>query len=303
MPTREIKLGDMLSGLIERGGYSRNRQPIVDAIGVTPAALSQYALDKTRPSFQKLVALANFFGVSLDYLVFGQPVGAPVDHGPMLRYIDRALSDSHARASRHSDLVTRIGRVLADRVDAVAHNLAETATASREGLIQHDEVLRVERYCLQADIVTMSLGANVIDFADGRPAAGSFLEVVVANLVKGCKYRFLLAGEPRTLQESVADFRMLLAENGAGDHAQGCSFRRTVMPVLAGAGLYRLAASFELEEPGLHTQFNRYVAEGGWLGYVNRPNSDSNAAMIMSDAHTVLARRAFEPLWQASVIL
>ena len=73
MIKKEVKLETMLDSLIERGGYSRNRQPILDSINVTAAALSQYVRGPTRPSFDKLVALADFFGVSLDYLVYGEP--------------------------------------------------------------------------------------------------------------------------------------------------------------------------------------------------------------------------------------
>src|SRR3954471_11407893 len=77
---REVKLGQTLSSLIERGGYSGNRRDILNALDISPAALSQYARDQTRPSFQKLVALADFFGVSLDYLVYGE-LGQPTqDH-------------------------------------------------------------------------------------------------------------------------------------------------------------------------------------------------------------------------------
>jgi hypothetical protein len=58
---RAVKLEAMLSSLIERGGYSRNRQPILDAVQISAAALSQYARGQTRPSFQKLIELAAFF--------------------------------------------------------------------------------------------------------------------------------------------------------------------------------------------------------------------------------------------------
>lgn len=91
MIKREVKLETMLNSLIERGGYSRNRQPILDSIHVTAAALSQYTRGRTRPSFDKLTALADFFGVSLDYLVYGEPTSTPVDPAPITRYVEQAL--------------------------------------------------------------------------------------------------------------------------------------------------------------------------------------------------------------------
>jgi len=303
--SRIVKLDEMLRALIERGGYSRNRQAICDQVGISPAALSQYALGKTRPSFEKLVALAQFFGVSLDYLVFGEPVSAPVDAAPFARFFEQALSEVRAQSSRHSDLVTRIGRVLADRVDEVARELVDqSATAGREGLIEFDEILRVERYCRKADIVTTSLGANVIEAAEG-PAAGQFLEVVGANLMKNCSYRFLLVGPAADYRESVSAFRQLLTEYGAGDQARArCEFRCTESPVLALVGLYYLDVPvLELEEPGLATQFAPYLDQQNLLGYVNRANDEARAAMLMSGEHMKLACNAFDELWSAGLTL
>lgn len=228
-----VKLEAMLSSLIERGGYSRNRQPILDAVQISAAALSQYTRGQTRPSFQKLIDLGAFFGVSLDYLVYGEPVAPVVDPGPLARYVEHALADVQARASRHSDLLTRIGRVLADRIDGVAEELANSDTAGREGLIQHDEVLRVERYCRSADIVTMTLTLDVIQVSGANPAAGQFLQVVAANLVKG--------GGETAQDDTVASFRSLLTSSIPGDHLHGnLAFGRAAMPITAGAGLYEL---------------------------------------------------------------
>ena len=79
---REVKFGAMLESLIERGGYSRNRKKILSRLGISAAALSQYIRGQTWPSFAKLLAIADFFDVSLDYLVYGQPAsGAVADYG------------------------------------------------------------------------------------------------------------------------------------------------------------------------------------------------------------------------------
>ncbi len=306
MQNREVKLEEMLSSLIERGGYSRNRQSILDAVGVSAAALSQYVRGQTRPSFQKLIDLGAFFGVSLDYLVYGEPLAPAVDPSPLARYVEHALADVQARTSRHSALLTRIGRVLADRIDSVARELANSDTAGREGLMQQDEVLRVERYCRRADIVTMTLTLDVIHMSGTDPVAGQFLGVVAANLAKGTKYRFLLPGGGAVHDNAVASFRSLLAASDVtGDHLHGnLAFGRATMPVTVGAGIYQLdVAAFEREEPALFTQFSKYLSDDHWIGYVTRPNADSNADMLMSCDHAKHARAAFESLWASRVDL
>jgi len=293
----------MIATLIERGGYSRNRQAILESVGITAAALSQYTRGHTKPSFQKLLALAEFFGVSLDYLVYGEPVSAPVDHsGTLVRYVERSWADVQSRAARHTDLLARIGRVVADRIDDVARELAQSPTAGREGLIEQDEVLRIERWCRQADIVATDLGPDIIDVADDNAEEGQFLQVVADNLAKGCKYRFLLVGELSARSETVPRFRAMVAARVGGDRLnENCAFRRTSLPVIGGSGLYRLdAAVLAREEPALLNQFARYLFNGTWLGYLNRPNEESNADMLMSPGFTERARDTFEALWGAA---
>ncbi|HEV7649968.1 MAG TPA: helix-turn-helix domain-containing protein [Actinophytocola sp.] len=298
---REVKLEAILNSLIERGGYRRNRQAILEAVGITAAALSQYTRGRTRPSFQKLVALADFFGVSLDYLVYGEIGGTPVNDSALAKYVEHALSDVQSRASRHSALLARIGRVLTDRIDAVAGELVDSRTAGLEGLIEQDEVIRVERYCRQADIVATDLSPNIIDVADGDTVAGQFFQVVTANLFNGCRYRFLLAG---VNAERVARFRQMLLDAVGGDRLnENCAFRRTVLPVMDGAGLYQLdTTALAIEEPALFNQFSKYLLDSTWLGYVNRPNDDSKADMLMSPGYTQRARVAFDTLWRGAVV-
>jgi transcriptional regulator with XRE-family HTH domain len=300
---RKVKLDDMLHRLIERGGYSRNRQAILESVGITAAALSQYTRGHTRPTFHNLVALADFFNVSLDYLVYGEPTSAPPEGGATVaRYVERALADVQSRTTRHSDLVARIGRVLTDRIDGVARELANSPTAGREGLIEQDEVLRMERYCRQVDIVATDLGPNIIAAADGGAEAGQFFQVVVANLARGCRYRFLLTGDASAKPDVVPRFRKMVTEAVGGDQVnEYCSFRRAAHPVMAGSGIYELdITTLAAQEPGLLTQFSAYLFNGTRLGYLNRPNEVSNADMLMSPSYTQRARGTFQALWSAA---
>jgi transcriptional regulator with XRE-family HTH domain len=292
----------MLNSLIERGGYTRNRRPILESVDVTAAALSQYTRGRTRPSFEKLLTLADFFGVSLDYLVYGEPASTPVDHGPIARYVEQALHEVQAQTNRHSDLVARIGRLLVDRIDNVANEIIDSRTAGVEGLIDEEDILKIERYCQQADIIATDLGPNIITMGGAGPVPGRFFQVVIANLTRGCTYRFLLGGELSVRSEAVSHFRELIAEAIGGDTLnENCSFRRTVFPVMGGGGLYRLdVPTFSMEQPWLFAQFGKYLVNGSWLGYLNRPNHDSAADMIMSPDYTDRACGTFEALWSAA---
>jgi transcriptional regulator with XRE-family HTH domain len=297
---RQVKLETMLNSLIERGGYSRNRQAILDSIHVTAAALSQYARGRTRPSFDKLVALADFFGVSLDYLVYGEPTNTSVDPAPIARYVRQALMDVSARTNQHSDLVARIGRLLMDRVNDVAKEVVSSRSAGMEGLIENTEILRVERHCLQANIVSTDLSPNINILDEGDEAVpGQYFPVVVDNLVRGCTYRFLLAGELAVQSPVVSRLREMITDAVGGDTLhEHCFFRTTTLPLASTTVLYNLDTStFAPAEPALFTQFGKYLLDGTWLGYLNRPNDDSTADMLMAPSYVERAREAFDALW------
>jgi len=302
--SREVKFGQMLQSLIERGGYNRNRKRILSALDISAAALSQYIREQTRPSFGKLLAIADFFDVSLDYLVYGTPTSSLIDYGPLYRYVDHALADVQARGSRHSAVVARIGRVLADRIDEVAAELAAAPTATREGLLQDDEVLRLERYCRRADILSLNLEFDVIQREQGT-AAGRFLPVVAANLERGAEYRFLVPGPDRDMEKTVEACRRLLSDQVGGDQVrESCMFRRTASPPLVGVLLLRLdTVGLKAEEPALYWQISDYLSEDSWLGCIIRPNNDSNSDMLMDPLHAHRARNSFEALWSTGVAI
>lgn len=46
-----------------------SKQAVANAINVSRPAVSQFASGENLPSVEKLVALANYFNVSIDYLV------------------------------------------------------------------------------------------------------------------------------------------------------------------------------------------------------------------------------------------
>ncbi|MGH3913727.1 MAG: helix-turn-helix domain-containing protein [Pseudonocardiaceae bacterium] len=267
---------------------------------MSAAALSQYARDETRPSFRRLIALADFFGVSLDYLVFGGPTRTTVDHGPLARHVDRALTQVQTRANRHAALVARIGRVLADRVDEVAREVADSPSFGREGLIQDDETIRLERYAQRVHLVTMDLAADLVG-SENESLGGSPFHVVTANLLRGCEYRLLVAGG-NAHETAVSSCRSMLTSQAGGDRVhQLCEFRGATTPVMFGAVLYQLdIAALALQEPAFHAQVSDYVDDERWLGCVMRTNMDSRSDMLLGCRRTRAARDTFDALWMAS---
>jgi hypothetical protein len=167
--------------------------------------------------------------------------------------------------------------------------------------MQDDELLRLERYCRQCDLVSLNLEFNVIQTADGL-APGRFLSVVAANLENGARYRFVLP-QDRPWDATVDAFRQLLADQIGGDRVrENCAFRLTSVPVLAGLLIYRLdTIRLEAEEPALHAQIRDYLSDEVCLGCVIRTNNDSNSDMLMDPEYVRRARGVFERMWSSGL--
>lgn len=240
--------------------------------------------------------------MSLDYLVYGEPASTPSDPDVPASHVHDAVVDTPAPMTRHSELMARVGRVLAERVDSVAQELARSG-AGPEGSIQPDEALRVERHCRQVDMVITGLSLETIKPLEGGLVGGKFLPVIAANLTRGCQYRILLHGSPQAHDAAIATFRQLLAEQVSVEHVrENCTIRNSPVPAIAGIGLYLLdTEALELAEPVLFAQFSKYLTDDHRLAYITRPNDHSNADMLMGADHIRHAVTTFETLWSTGV--
>ena len=298
----EVSLEATLARLIDEGGYKGNRKRVAAAVGVTPGALSQYLAGKTRPSFNVLLRLASFFGVTLDFLVYGREMDgrAAVDYGPLARYIDISLAGVQEHTARHSALVARIGRAVGESIDHVAAAVVNEGKW-RPDMMPDEDTLTLEGYAVTTQLVSLTLSYDVIEMPGADEAAGGrFLPVVAENLAKGYEYEILLPKSPdRDWTRLVAEHkRMLRGLVGADAVATHCRFAESRSPLFAGMGLYRLdVARLRSEHPILHAQWKANISSDGWIGYLLPPSDDLRADAVLDARHLASARRVFSELW------
>lgn len=64
-------LGARIAALRKAAGM--NQSQLADRLKISPSAVGMYEQGRREPALDTLVALANVFGVSIDYLVTGRP--------------------------------------------------------------------------------------------------------------------------------------------------------------------------------------------------------------------------------------
>lgn len=96
-----MTFGEKLQRLRQRAGMSQD--VLAEKLGVSRQAVSRWERDETMPETDKVIALAELFGVTTDYLLRQQPEEteqeAPPDSNRTSRRPDR----------RQDDLLDRIG--------------------------------------------------------------------------------------------------------------------------------------------------------------------------------------------------
>lgn len=298
----EIKIEEKLSELLAITNESNAE--IASKVGVSSSSITQYRKGETRPSLEKLVALAKALDVSLDYLVLGDDDEAEeMDPDPVVRYMDQSLQDMQIRTAQHTALVAHVGRRLSQMLDTEIERYLEDDPGRRlyAGIIADTELASLERYSQTTRLALQTLHYNLQD--DSTKTPGSFFKTVANNLSQGQEYQYLLAKNPSTDWSSlVQKFRRLLVEQTNSEVAvrSNCRFRVTDTPLFTGCGVYELAENdLEAEDPVLYDFLTEqgYLYEDGCIGYVISPSLDVQGVTIMDEDRLTTAVQSFETLW------
>ena len=86
-------LGARIAALRRSAGWSQSE--LAQQIQVSPSAVGMYEQGRREPSAEILVALAHIFGVTVDYLLTGQP--SPNEQDTVAGAVDSLLNNADTR--------------------------------------------------------------------------------------------------------------------------------------------------------------------------------------------------------------
>ena len=93
-------IGQRIAALRRRASMSQSA--LARALGVSPSAVGMYEQGRREPSAACLVAIARLFGVTTDYLLTGQPVGAG-DYDALAQMVGALVDLSELRLQQRRD--------------------------------------------------------------------------------------------------------------------------------------------------------------------------------------------------------
>ncbi|MFK7959892.1 MAG: helix-turn-helix domain-containing protein [Phycisphaerales bacterium] len=296
--TNDVVFESRLGTLIEEQGGAVVRRRISESLQISASTLSQYVRGTTRPSFERLIGLADVLEVSLDDLVFGRPAPSiePAEAAAFDAMWDRRLGRLERRADTRTALIQRVARRLADRISTEVDD-ARTGRA-HPGLIADEENLILESYCLHTRTVGLRLDYLVESDPGREPAAGRFLQTVARNIGEGRAYSFvLIERDDVDWSRIVNDLRRLLREVGGLPRSAiaRTRFRVTSLPIATAHVIYELdVASMRREEPFLYDMIAGSCTADGHIGAMQPSFTTFGADVLMARDQLAHARRCFD---------
>lgn len=290
--------------MIATGGYRGNRHKILAATGITTSALSQYLGGQSKPSFPTLVALAEFFDVTLDYLVFGEHVDEVItpDFGPLARYMDVSLRGIEQRIQQHSAIVARIGSILSTKIDQAVSEAVHAEHPRIPSLLSEDDAMLIESYSLETRLILLDLWNDIIVLPEDQDdAMGRFLPLVAKNINTSRCYKFLLPNRILADWRNIAGrLRKLLRTQCSTDSVNKyCEIRLTDAPIFSGLAIYQLnVPQLQSAEPAFYELVKGFIDQDGWAGNTVSPNGHTYESGMFDELHLANARKQFDYLWK-----
>ncbi len=303
MPPLKIRFAEILSDLIQQSPYDNHRRAIWEHAGVSSAALSQYVLGRARPRFETLCLLADFFGVSLDYLVLGKEDaggGSVADERQsMAHYVDWTLADVRERTSAHTWFVSRIGQAVAEQMDRIAQDILPQSPQPGDVLTDNDIVL-LERLSVQFKMIAPNLDYDLLTSGESV-LPGRFARIAGANLNKGHGYEVLLpsaSGKP--WDDIVHNYRRVLSELGVpADKLKLYQFLITHEHFFTGVYLYKVdRIKLARENPYFHDVVGPYMNENNWIGFTRHEHEGAPGPGVIYEVKNLeRSLQSFDHLW------
>ena len=105
-------LGARIAVLRRASGLSQGE--LAKQLQVSPSAIGMYEQGRREPSVELLIAMADIFGVTLDYLLTGKPEKLPVGVQDVFRQTDKQLDDRPKRPLSREELAVLFAALLLD---------------------------------------------------------------------------------------------------------------------------------------------------------------------------------------------
>jgi transcriptional regulator with XRE-family HTH domain len=312
-----VKLQESLGSLIRTQGFTGNQKKIADDLGISEAALSHYLKGRSAPSFEKLLGLAAYFDVSLDYLVYGSAFAPQTQSTPdtyVARQVQSALNEADRQSARRQDLLSRLSNVMVSSLrSAVDEIIKQPVKDESARTITNDDAILLEEAATRVQVLsglskedakTGRHSGTTIVGPDGETKGGPFLEVQSFKLKNGTPYQQIVQGPRTEWKERIDGVRARLRGAGVTQEqlASHHIARGSEEPILGTTILLWITP--ELQNPRssiVYERFKHYFREDGLFAYISIMDDLFHGGVPLAGLYRDAAETIFANMWDTGV--
>lgn len=311
---REVKFQNSLGDLIRSRGLARQQKNIASDLGISEAALSHYIKGRSTPSFENLLRMADYFDVSLDYLVYGDTsallmTGGEVDY--VARQVQTALNQAQNISARKQDLVSRLAQVMIQSLDGAVEEIVAHPTSLEQSVtLSNNDAVLLEENALSVDVMSGWQSADPkigrqsgtsITTPDGKTTPGPFLEVQANNLKRGISYRQIVQGPKNEWFERAGKVRSNLQSAGVAPEliVSMQNFKGNEQPIISTVVLLRISGVMQDQSAQIvFERFRGYFREDGLFAYISIMDDLFKGGLPLGGRYRDAAESIFDQLWK-----
>lgn len=299
-----IHISDRLRSLIAEKNLSR--KDVCDASGLSESALSNYLNGRTPQSLESIVALADFLGVSLDYLILGKEPELSYNE---LSSVENALIQHtiqmEQRVERHNDLFLRVLNAFRSDLGKYVSQEVKKNDLFNTSLITEEDVWNLEM-CANTVVSATPSMVDEIRLDNSQLKPGQYYNYIRDNyrLNEDVAYVFYVNNQPALPDKLEERFREILAcdhvrPKRRTKHRTAGTLKITTVdvPIYTQIVMYRLRlGAVRDKNPILYERIQNFIADGDMIGIILAPSVESQINILMDEEHFQFARQFIQHL-------
>ncbi|MBY8882321.1 helix-turn-helix domain-containing protein [Actinacidiphila acidipaludis] len=302
---RDVKFSEILLSLLTSSSPTVTRKKLASQIGVSEGTVSHYVNGRVRPSFETLLRIADFFNVSLDYLVHGERAPSAVlaeDTLGLRAEMMRAMAESLEHSGRQRDLIVRVNQRLHQQVERVAREIVGAPeNTGPVGMISEPEAMAIEGCATRVQVMARQAPADLTVAPDGTTEPGPFFGTMTDNVRRGVTYQYLFYGKRTGFVPYATRLRELLRSQDIRSDtlAENLAFRNVDADLITGVCVYTVdTAMLERREPILWERFRDDGLFGDTFVYISIRHKDAPGGVVLDAAHAEACQRILTRDWR-----
>jgi len=289
---KDIHISDNLRALIV--GRDVSRTDLCEQVGLSESALSNYLNGRIPQSWEPIVALANFFDVSLDYLVTGREHSRGSAHRDIEHLLQHHATEMEQRVEGQNDLFLRVVESFMKNTRATVNSAIKHNRSFNTSILNEEQIWTLERCADEVTIATPYMKNEVIydpDLDELKP--GRYFNYITRciELNPDIRYHFVVNGEPLLPKTIEQRFLALLHENGVQLDEGNVRITVTNSPVYTQIVVYRLNESrVKAINETLYQRIQPFTGDNQELGIVLAPSDQAQLNILMDNKNLQVAK-------------